>query len=100
MAHQSSAVWQKASTGDAFAPSFSRPSLPRVLSFHHAFPTFPKPACSETIIGSHRHITISYATKTLITWTFILLICIHWYCCAWGLLAQLEGTQRTLQAPL
>lgn len=42
-----------------------------------------------------KHFTISNTTKTLIFWTGLVLVVIHWYCCFWGLLAQLEGTQRT-----
>jgi hypothetical protein len=42
-----------------------------------------------------RYISISYTTRTLCFWTFLMLILIHWFCCVWGLLGQEQGTQRT-----
>ena len=41
------------------------------------------------------YISISHATRTLLWWCFLLLTTIHWFCCGWGLFAQLHGTQRT-----
>ena len=40
-----------------------------------------------------RYVTISYTTRTLVFWTFFMLVLIHWFCCVWGLVGQ--GTQRT-----
>lgn len=40
-------------------------------------------------------IVLSFATKTLIWWTILMLTLIHWFCCVWGLVAMLHGTQRT-----
>lgn len=41
------------------------------------------------------YISISHATRTLLWWSFMLLVTIHWFCCCWGLVAQLQGTQRS-----
>ena len=38
---------------------------------------------------------VSHATRTVVFWTFALLILIHWYVCWWNLLAQLMATQRS-----
>ena len=42
-----------------------------------------------------RYVSISYSFRTLCFWTFLMLVLIHWFCCAWGLVAQEQGTQRT-----
>ena len=41
-----------------------------------------------------RYIAISYSTRTLVFWTLLMLILIHWFCCTWGLVAQEYGTLR------
>ena len=41
------------------------------------------------------YISISHSTRTLLWWMFIILATIHWFCCSWGLAAQLHGSQRT-----
>ena len=40
------------------------------------------------------YISISHSTRSLLTWTMILLTVVHWFICCWGLVAQLQGSQR------
>ena len=44
-----------------------------------------------------RYISISYSARTLVFWTFLMLVLIHWFCCVWGLVGQEQGTQRTAE---
>ena len=41
------------------------------------------------------YISISHSTRTLLWWMFIILCTIHWFSCSWGLVAQLQTSQRT-----
>ena len=41
------------------------------------------------------YVSVSHSTRTLLWWMFMLLTTIHWFCCMWGLVAQIHGTQRT-----
>ena len=43
-------------------------------------------------------ITISYTLRTTMFWMLVLLVTIHWFCCMWGLLALMQGSQRDLAA--
>lgn len=42
-------------------------------------------------------IALSYSTRSLISWTIILLSVLHLFTCIWGLAAQLSGSRRTSQ---
>ena len=44
-----------------------------------------------------RYVSISYSVRTLFSWTLLMLVLIHWFCCVWGLVGQEQGTQRTLE---
>ena len=41
------------------------------------------------------YVTVSYSTRTLVFWTFLVLVLIHWFCCVWGLVGHEQGTQRS-----
>ena len=41
------------------------------------------------------YISISHSMRTLLWWCFLLVTVVHWFCCVWGLTAQLQGSQRT-----
>ena len=43
-------------------------------------------------------ITISYTLRTTVFWMLVLLVTIHWFCCMWGLLALMQGSQRDASA--
>ena len=40
-------------------------------------------------------LAMSFSTRTLLWWTFILLVVVHWNCCIWGLVADLFGSQHS-----
>lgn len=46
------------------------------------------------------YVSISHSSRTLLWWMFMLIVTVHWFCCAWGLTAQLYGSQRTPELEL
>ena len=50
---------------------------------------------SRPLTLEQRYVSISYTSRTLVFWTFLMLVLIHWFCCVWGLMGQEQGTQRT-----
>ena len=40
-------------------------------------------------------LNISYTVRTAFFWMVVVLLSIHWFCCAWGIVALLQESQRT-----
>ena len=44
---------------------------------------------------AERYVSISYTTRTLVFWTLLMVILVHWFCCIWGIVGLEQGSQRS-----
>ena len=49
----------------------------------------------ERLEGKSQLLTISFTYRTMFFWIVVLALSIHWFCCAWGMLALVQTSQRT-----
>ena len=40
-------------------------------------------------------LNFSYTTRTLLQWMLLMMLTVHWFCCMWGVCAQMQYGQRT-----